>query len=384
MIATKNNVLIITAIVVVFVVGILGGYFIGMNVSPSKTTQTKTTQGYESGNIGIGNMTAKVIAKSNEVITGNINASGYTVGVYIGPGVTNVTVVGANITDANSEGILVLETNGITITNNYLTNNGLNSSKDGAIIGTIGLYGVSNSTVSFNQVVKNNVSGIVVASESPVVPDGISGKLRPMNSSGVILNGNIVEEDAGGCGIVVVAWGPAMMITNTIVMNNYVTGSVFGQHGPTGPYVGTIVIAADFPFAQANNNTVMGNTVIGGLEDGIIINNQASGAKDLHNSIINNYVKDATFQRLNNPPFDNATDMNLANETNGIAVYSNWIPQNNNPPPEVNFTVISGNTVVDEAIGIWLANAGTYTVSNNVFISVQTNMTSHVGESTTT
>lgn len=175
-----------------------------------------------------------------------------------------------------------------------------------------------------------------------------------------------------------------MTITDALVMDNYVTGSTFGQHGPTGPYVGTIVVAADFPFSQADNNTIMGNTVIGGLEDGIIINNQASGAKDLHNSIINNYVSNAAFQRLNLPPFDNATDMNLANETNGIAVYSNWIPQNNNPPPEVNFTVIIGNEIVDEQIGIWLANAGMYSVFNNSFVSVQTNMISHNGESTTT
>ncbi len=377
--ATKNNALIIVAVVVVFVAGLLGGYYIGLNHPSSKPAQS-----YASGKIGIGEMTAKVIAKSNELITGNINASGYTVGVYIGPGVTNVTVTDANISNANSEGILVLETSDISITSNYLTNNGLNPNGDGAIIGTIGLYGTSNSTVAFNKIVKNNVSGIVVASESPVVPDGISSKVKPMNSTGVILNGNIVEEDAGGCGIVVVAWGPLMTITDALVMDNYVTGSTFGQHGPTGPYVGTIVVAADFPFSQADNNTIMGNTVIGGLEDGIIINNQASGAKDLHNSIINNYVSNAAFQRLNLPPFDNATDMNLANETNGIAVYSNWIPQNNNPPPEVNFTVIIGNEIVDEQIGIWLANAGMYSVFNNSFVSVQTNMISHNGESTTT
>lgn len=44
----------------------------------------------KSGKIGIGNLTAKIIASSNEMITGNINATGYAFGIYIGTGVTNV------------------------------------------------------------------------------------------------------------------------------------------------------------------------------------------------------------------------------------------------------------------------------------------------------
>ena len=162
--------------------------------------------------------------------------------------------------------------------------------------------------------------------------------------------------------------------------NNLVTGSLLTPKGPSGPFVVTIVIAADFAFSQANNNTVLNNTVIGGLEDGIIINNQAAGAKDLNNKIIGNYVKEGSLQRINNPPFDNATDMNLANETNGIAVYSNYAPQTAKPlPPTVNNTIIEDNTVVEEQIGIWMANSYNNYISNNTFIQVEQDINSHSG-----
>ncbi|WP_269087916.1 urocanate hydratase [Picrophilus oshimae] len=116
------------------------------------------------------------------------------------------------------------------------------------------------------------------------------------------------------------------------------------------------------------------------MKDGIIINNQAAAAKDLYNKIIGNYIQEGSLQRINNPPFDNASDTNLANEMNAIAVYSNYMPSTAKPvPPNVNYTVIADNTIVEEQIGIWLANSYNNYMSNNTFINVETDVSSHYG-----
>lgn len=373
------KVTVVVLVVVFAIAGFVGGFYYGNSQHPTSTVTAE-----KSGKIGILDLSAKIIAHSNEVISGDVNASGYSIGVYIGPGVRNVTVSHAQIYDAQNEGILAVDTTSVYVVSDHIYHNGMDPNASIHISGSVGFYGVSNSNIINNNITDNNISGIVVSSSSKLVPAGVPVPLVNMSAHNVLVANNIVANDAGGCGIVVVAWGPFMETYDVTVQNNTVLGSVFGSNGrPTGPYVGTIVIAADFPFSQANNNSVIDNRVVGGLEDGIIINNQAAGAKDLYNRIIGNYVTEATFQRLNNPPFDNATDLNLANETNGIAVYSNYIPQTAHPmAPQVNYTIIAQNTIVNEQIGIWIANAYNNAISGNSFINVAQEVTTYYGEST--
>lgn len=358
-------------IVVVAVIGFIGGYYYGASTHSTSTSAAPE----KSGEIGIENLTARIIASSNETISGNINATGYSFGIYIGPGVTNVTVEGAHIYGAENSGIIAVDTEHISVLSNLLNGNGMNPDKKIPISGTVGFYGVSDSYIT-----GNNISGIVVSTSSAVVPAGVPVPEKNVSVNNDLILNNIVAEDAGGCGVVVVAWGPFMTISNVTVEGNLVTGSLLTAKGPTGPYVGTIVIAADFPFSKADNNMVLNNRVIGGLEDGIIINNQAAGARDLYNKIIGNYVQEGSFQRINNPPFDNASDLNLANETNGIAVYSNYVPSTAKPlPSNVNYTVIEGNTIVQEQIGIWQVNSYNNYISNNTFVQVSVNFSSYYG-----
>jgi parallel beta-helix repeat protein len=71
-----------------------------------------------------GGLTAKIIATSGQEIHGNIDATGYDIGVYIGPGTRNVRVQDARISGAKYEGILVLEASNIKITDNTVEHNG--------------------------------------------------------------------------------------------------------------------------------------------------------------------------------------------------------------------------------------------------------------------
>jgi hypothetical protein len=335
----------------------------------------------QSGNIGIGNLTAAVIAHPGELITGQIDATGYNFGVYIGPGVTGVLVYHAHIFGASDHGVLAVDTSGISIMDSNISDNVQHADHAIPDDKEVGFYGVSNSYIVGNVITgSKGDGGISVYSSSSLVPTGLP--VPNVNASGNnnLIADNYVANDSQGCGIVVAAWGPGQTVANNWVFNNVVMGDLLTPHGPTGFSVGTIVIAADFPFSSAVDNVVLDNTVIGGLEDGIIVNAEAPGAADIGNEIAGNYVKLGAFQRLNNPPFDNASDLNLAPAPNGIAIYANLIPQTAKPtPPVAQGNIVVDNTIVDEAIGIWVANAYNGAYINNTFENVSSNFQSFYG-----
>ena len=344
-------------------------------------TSNANAQPSTSGSIGIGNLTAKVIASSGEVITGQVNATGYSFGVYIGPGVTNVLIYHAHIFGSNDHGVLAIDTSGISVMYSNISNNVQHPDKAIPDDKEVGFYGVSNSYIIGNTVTGSaGDGGITVRSSSSLVPSGLP--IPDVNASGDnnFIADNYVANDSGGCGITVTAWGPGQTVANNWVFNNVVIGDLLTSHGPTGFAVGTIVVAADFPFSSAVDNVVLDNTVIGGLEDGIIVNVRAPGAAAIGNEIAGNYVKLGAFQRLNNPPFDNASDLNFAPAPNGIAIYADYTPQTANPtPPIAQGNIVVDNIIVDEAIGIWVANAYGGAYIGNTFENVSTNFQSFYG-----
>ena len=345
------------------------------------TTTVVNAQGPSSGPIGVGNLTAKVIAYSGEVITGQVDATGYNFGVYIGPGVTDVLVYHAHIYGANDHGVIAIDTSGISIMYSNISDNVQHPDKAIPDNKEVGFYGVSNSYIVGNIITgSKGDGGISVYSSSSLVPTGLP--VPDVNASGNnnFIADNYVANDSQGCGIVVAAWGPGQTVANNWVYNNIVLGDLMTPHGPTGFAVGTIVIAADFPFSSAVDNVVLDNTVIGGLEDGIIVNAQAPGAADIGNEIAGNFVKLGGFQRINNPPFDNASDLNLAPAPNGIAIYANYIPQTAKPtPPIAQGNIVVDNVIADEVIGIWVANAYGGAYVGNVFENVTTSFSSFYG-----
>lgn len=335
----------------------------------------------QTGPIAIGNLTAAVVAHSGEVITGQVNATGYNFGVYIGPAVTDVLIYHAHVFGASDHGVLAVDTSGISIIDSNISNNVQHADHAIPDDKEVGFYGVSNSFIVGNIITgSRGDGGIAVYSSSSLIPTGLP--VPNVNASGNnnFIADNYIANDSQGCGIVVAAWGPGQTVANNWVFNNVVMGDLLTPHGPTGFSVGTIVIAADFPFSSAVDNVVLDNTIIGGLEDGIIINAEAPGAADIGNEIAGNYVKLGAFQRLNNPPFDNASDLNLAPAPNGIAIYANIIPQTSKPaPPIAQGNIVVDNTIVDEAIGIWVANASGGAYVNNVFENVSVNFQSFYG-----
>ncbi|MGH9062059.1 MAG: hypothetical protein ACRDZY_21465, partial [Acidimicrobiales bacterium] len=65
---------------------------------------------HAAGNSGL---TASVVATKGQTIAGaNVNATGCDVGIFVGKGVTGVTIKGATVTGAADQGILALDTSG--------------------------------------------------------------------------------------------------------------------------------------------------------------------------------------------------------------------------------------------------------------------------------
>ncbi len=344
-------------------------------------TTSSSAQVPASGSIGIGNLTAKVIAYQGEIISGQVNATGYTFGVYIGPGVTNVLIYHAHVFGADDHGIIAVDTSGISVMYSNISYDVLHPVPSIPDHKAVGFYGVSNSYIVGNTITHNvGDGGISVYSSSALVPTGLPVPDKNASGDNNLIADNYLANDASGCGIVVAAWGPGMSVSNNWIFRNTVIGSFLTPHGPTGFDVGTIVVAADFPFSSAVDNVVLDNKVIGGLEDGIIVNAVAPGAADIGNEIWANYVELGAFQRLNNPPFDNASDLDLAPAPNAIAIIADMTPQNTHPSPPV----AQGNTVIDnvianEAIGIWVANANNGVYIGNTYENVTTNFESFYG-----
>src|SRR5664280_2581008 len=114
-------------------------------------------------------LTASVIATTNQAITGATDATGCDLGIYVGPGVTSVTISHATVTGANDHGIFAQDTSGLQVTNSTVSGNGVAPTAGIAENKAIELVGVSNSTVSGNTVSGNLADGgIGVADDGQV------------------------------------------------------------------------------------------------------------------------------------------------------------------------------------------------------------------------
>jgi parallel beta-helix repeat protein len=297
--------------------------------------------------------TAKIVATSGQVITGEVDATNYDIGIYIGPGIKNVKVTGATIHGARYEGILVQDTSDINITGNLVENNGDPDAYAGVIHEgkAIELAGTSDCIVKNNTVQNNNGDGGIGLSDyGPVFPalpffgaPNNGPETVPVASRGNIITGNTVSNNLGGCGIVISAWNPGAGIVGNTVLNNTLNGGVGG-----------IIVAADLPDTIAQNNVVLKNTVNDCFIMGIIVHSNAPGDVVSGTQIIGNTLSNDGFEE---PPFDPTTPT-------GIAVVAEV------PGPGgavLKDTLILSNTVSNEDFGVWVYNAvNTHIAHNNI------------------
>lgn len=298
-------------------------------------------------------LTAAVVASSNQTITGVINATGCDNGVYIGPGVSGVTVNGAYITGANNHGIFIQDAVNDTIENSVVEGNGVAPTlcplppkqPSGPCIHedkAIELVGSSYITVSGNTVNGNLADGgIGVADNGPLDPGALQAGTLSIAYHNLIKN-NVIVGNKGGCGIVVAAYNPGAGVSNNVIEDNVVA------QNPAG-----IIIAADSPHTLALNNDVFSNVAEMNYLPGIIVHANTPGDVVLGTLIENNAL-------IANGPDAGAAGGKGPTTSTGIVVIAEPIPPGfppGLPAATIHWTTLTGNTFSAEATDIFLSHA---------------------------
>lgn len=280
--------------------------------------------------------TAAVVAHTGQKISGTIDASGYDVGVYIGPGVHGVTVSGATIKGANDEGILVQDTSGVVIRDSVLTGNAVSNDYNLGERKAIVLIGSSGVLVTGNTVTYNGDGGIGVYDDGPNSPSApVALDATPVNSNGNVISGNTITNNFGGCGIVVSAKEDGGAVNATTVSHNTVTSSVPGAVG------GLIIASGSVGAGTVSNTVVSDNAVTGGYIAGIGMHSSGQGVLTGTQILGNTFTSNGGQEVVNGAPVGTGVEI----LTSGT----------------VTKTQVLHNTVVDDYYGVFhVGDSGTH------------------------
>ncbi len=284
-------------------------------------------------------LTAAIVATANQSISGQtVNAAGCDIGIYVGPGVTGVTITGSTIIGANDHGIFVQDSSNVTISSNTVQDNGLAPNKAINENKAIELVGTSNSTITGNTVDGNVADGGIGLADDGAIDPGAPNPGTPNASTNDTISNNTISGNYGGCGIVIASYN-SVGVSQITITGNHIIGSP-GQFGPHGPVIGQIVVATDAPSAKTSGITISGNSITGSFLAGITLHANAP-LDSITGTVIQNNTLIA----------NNWADVNGAPQTNAIALEVNPIPAP--VTPVLSGTTITGNTMTGQQVGVW-------------------------------
>jgi hypothetical protein len=351
-------------------------------VIPSASASSVPGAGSDPGachSAGTTGLTAKLIAHGGQTISGRvINAAGCDLGIYVGPGVTGVTIKNDVVTGANDHGIFVQDSSMDTITANTVVG-------DGVLTGThscnviafpciaedkaIQLSGTSNTWVTGNYVEGNSADGGIGVSDDGMAGD--PGAILPgfnHTAHGDHVVGNTIVNNDLGCGIVVAGYDPGLGVHNVWLLDNTILGlSQVATGGYTGFDVGQIVIATDGPATMVLNTWVTGNVIDGSQLPGLVVHANVpgdviSGTHLIDNVIGNNSGYPVAFASPNTPLV--STGISIVAEAYGQPM-----------APIIENTWVISDTVAYDTVGLWLCQSTGTTVHHLVTQDVTTAMT---------
>lgn len=304
-----------------------------------------------------------------------INASGCDIGIYIGHGVSNVSIVGVSIRNANQHAILVQDTTNIHISNNYIAANGAASlvcppggvPPPGCIPEDkpIELVGTSFSSVTNNVVIRNSADGgIGIAddgAQNPGAPLGVAGLSRRATFD--LVSGNAIIDNTRGCGVVIAAYNAFEGINNVIVRNNLIVGQAPGTPitSTSGPFIGQIVVATDGPLTTINNVRVAHNVLRGSYLPGIVLHANVFGDLIKNTNIVGNVLTHNGYYP--GPPNATSNTPGVLQGTTGISLVAEN-PQTPNPPAVISDTNVNSNVVLGDLNGVWLCYTSGTSIHN--------------------
>ncbi|MHB1822001.1 MAG: right-handed parallel beta-helix repeat-containing protein [Acidimicrobiales bacterium] len=284
-------------------------------------------------------LTTKMVARSGERITGAIDASGCSVGIYVPPGVTGVVVDRATVSGASDHAVFVEDAMHVVIENSTVSlSPGASSILDHVLIPedkAIALVGASYSTVRDN-LVTGRVDGGIAINDDGIIDPGAFNPGPPHGAVGDLIIGNRIINGSGGCGIVLSAFDPGEGVSDMTVTGNSVVNS----------HPGGIVLAANAPGTSASDNLVEKNTITGSLIPGIVLHSNAPNDTIQNNTISENIIS-----------ADGADPIQGLDYKAGIALIGDF--------SAITDTLITGNIIFQESVGIWEANASSVHTGGN-------------------
>jgi len=323
---------------------------------------------------GTTGLTAAVIATTGTPInsttngSATINATGCDYGIYVGPGVTGVTIGGATaalgvtVSGANDTGIFVeqVATGTTTIENDTVQNNGVNPNPKIGSFGGIVLAGVTGALVENNTVQNNGGGGVFVNDNGPIDPGSpTAGPGAPVASANDNVENNTITGNYGSCGIVYSTHNSGGSITGGIISGNTITGHI-GVFKATGPDLGGIVLATASAGATLSGTTVSANTISNSFEGGIIVHSHAPSDVVSGVSITGNTVGPANnWGSTNGPP-----------TTAGIIIGVDQLPVPAAIAPKITTTSVTANTIMGQFYGLWMSGVTGITTTPANTISV--------------
>ena len=331
----------------------------------------QVSQGTYHEDVVIGTAISLIGANSSNT---TIDATGLANGISV-TDVSGVLVSGFTIQNANFEGILLNRASLITITDNHVVKNniGLNvnaatcdgippfETAEGFDCGEgIHLSGVDHSIIS-NNLVENNSGGILLSDDTGATHDNL-------------IIGNIVQDNPFDCGITLASHPlfvppPAGPPTAAGVYHNTITGNTSKRNGLQLPGAGAGVgLFSPAPFTNTYANVVVNNDLIGNGLPGVSMHAHAPGAGLADNMIAGNRISgnaadtDDTFT-------SGPTGINVSGGDNGSGI----------PLAVITGTVIAGNVIQQESIGIAAKTNALVGAHLNDFINVATGVDNLAG-----
>jgi parallel beta-helix repeat protein len=295
-----------------------------------------------------------------------INATGLANGILLdglnNPGLSNVTISGFTVENANFEGVLLLNTTGAQVLNNNIMNNDqVVVSNSGASCtglpdyetdesydcgGGLHLLGAVSSKVSGNTVT-GNADGIVITDETQA------------SQQNTITN-NTVTANPVVCGIVLASHPPVGSQAPDYaqhfgVNNNTISNNTSTNNGAQKGGAGIGLFADGNGPGIVTNNTVTGNTLSGNSLPGVAVHS--------HKGPANNHPADNMSGNsiTNNTISGNGADT-ADSETSGTAGINISSGDGGSPITGISVT---GNTISDEAVDIGVNTGVEVDISQN-------------------
>lgn len=308
-------------------------------------------------NVGNTGLSAAVVAHSGQTISRRLIDTTCDIGIFVGPGVSHVTVDHVSVTGANFQGILAIDTSYLTVKDSLVSGNGFNTVDPNAapLPGNgvkslvsqsfaISLFGVSHSKVVDNTVTDNGRGGIGLMDNGPNDPGAMlpyeNPKAHLVASSYDSVVGNAVSANYSGCGLVVATQNFGGHLSHLTLADNTITGT--GMSRTSGPDIGGIVVAADLPGSSVTNVVVDHNTVSNSFEGGVIVNAEATNSFTKNIRVIGNTVAWNNWGHQEAPA------------TAGVIVFANPKPLGTGPKSPQNYsTSVIHNTLAGQYYGIY-------------------------------